>query len=66
VFEPGRDSKESRATALSPYMRAGNVRLATTRIAAMSPEISFDVEAFIVEATSLPNGAHDDQVDATS
>jgi hypothetical protein len=32
----------------------------------MSPEISFDVEAFIVEATSFPNAAHDDQVDATS
>jgi hypothetical protein len=55
-----------RATAVSPYIRAGNVHLPTTRVASMSPEISFDVEAFIVEATSFPNAAHDDQVDATS
>ena len=66
VFEPGRDSKEGRATAVSPYIRAGNVHLPTTRVASMSPEISFDVEAFIVEATSFPNAAHDDQIDATS
>ena len=32
----------------------------------MSPEISFDIEAFIVEATSFPNAPHDDQVDPTS
>jgi predicted phage terminase large subunit-like protein len=66
VFEPGRDSKEGRATAVSPYIRAGNVHLPTTRVASMSPEISFDVEAFILEATSFPNAAHDDQIDAAS
>ena len=66
VFEPGRDSKESRATAVSPYIRAGNVHLPTTRVASMAPEISFDVEAFILKATSFPNAAHDDQVDAAS
>jgi len=57
VFEPGRDSKEGRATAVSPYIRAGNVHLPTTRVASMAPEIFFDVEAFIVEATSFPNAA---------
>ncbi len=66
VFEPGRDSKESRATAVSPYIRAGNVHLPTTRVASMAPEISFDVEAFILKATSFPNAAHDDQIDAAS
>jgi predicted phage terminase large subunit-like protein len=66
VFEPGRDSKEGRATAVSPYIRAGNVHLPTTRVASMAPEISFGVEAFILEATAFPNAAHDDQVDAAS
>jgi predicted phage terminase large subunit-like protein len=66
-FEPGRDSKESRATAVSPYIRAGNVHLPTTRVASMAPEISFDVEAFILEATAFGNGsAHDDRIDAAS
>jgi hypothetical protein len=32
----------------------------------MAPEISFDVEAFILEATAFPSGAHNDQVDAAS
>jgi hypothetical protein len=32
----------------------------------MAPEISFDVEAFILEATAFPNAAHDDQIDAAS
>ena len=67
VFEPGRDSKEGRATAVSPYIHAGNVHLPTTRVASMAPEISFDVEAFILEATAFGNGsAHDDRIDATS
>jgi len=56
VFEPGRDSKEGRATAVSPYLRAGNVHLPTTRVASMAPEISFDVEAFILEATAFGHG----------
>jgi hypothetical protein len=66
VFEPGRDSKEGRATAVSPYIRAGNVHLPTTRVASMAPETSFDVEAFILEATAFPSGAHDDRIDAAS
>ncbi len=59
-------SKEARATAGSPFIRAGNLHLPTTRVATTSREIAWDVEAFIQEATSFPNGAHDDQVDATS
>jgi predicted phage terminase large subunit-like protein len=67
VFEPGRDSKEGRATAVSPYIRAGNVHLPTTRVASMAPEISFDVEAFILEASAFGNGStHDDRIDAAS
>ena len=66
VFEPGRDSKEGRATAVSPYIRAGNVHLPTTRVPSMAPETSFDVEAFILEATAFPSGAHDDRIDAAS
>jgi hypothetical protein len=32
----------------------------------MQAEIAWDPEGLIVEATSFPNGAHDDQVDAAS
>jgi hypothetical protein len=33
----------------------------------VAPEISFDVEAFILEATAFGSGAaHDDQIDAAS
>jgi predicted phage terminase large subunit-like protein len=59
-------SKEARATAGSPFIRAGNLHLPTSRVATTSREIAWDVEAFIQEATSFPNGSHDDQVDATS
>jgi predicted phage terminase large subunit-like protein len=59
-------SKTARAIAASPYIRAGNVHIPTARLAAEAAEIAFDVEAFLHETTSFPNGAHDDQVDATS
>ena len=59
-------SKVARATAASPYIRAGNIHLPSKQVAHMHPEIAFDVEAFIIEATAFPNAAHDDQVDATS
>ena len=59
-------SKEARASAVSPFIRAGNVYLPTAQIARSEPALSFDIDAFIQEATSFPNGAHDDQVDATS
>lgn len=58
--------KEARADAVSPFIRAGNVWLPTDKIARMFPEIAWDVGAFISEATSFPNGTHDDQVDQAS
>ena len=59
-------SKIARATAGAPFVRAGNLHLPTTKVATTNPDIAWDVEAFIVEATAFPNGAHDDQVDAVS
>jgi predicted phage terminase large subunit-like protein len=59
-------SKSARAIAASPYVRAGNIYLPTSRVATTQQEIAWDVEAFVQECTSFPNGAHDDQVDATS
>lgn len=54
------DSKYGRATAVAPVIESGNVLLP-------DPEIAlFDTEELITEAASFPNGAHDDQVDATS
>lgn len=59
-------SKEARATAVSPFIRSGNVFIPTASVASMQRDISWDPESFISEATSFPNGANDDQVDATS
>jgi predicted phage terminase large subunit-like protein len=54
------DSKYGRATAVAPFIEAGNAFLP-------EPEIAlFDAEALIDEAAGFPNAAHDDQVDATS
>ena len=58
--------KRARAEAVSPFIRAGTVFLPTAQLAVMAPEIAWDVEAFITEATSFPNAAHDDQVDQAS
>lgn len=65
VAEPT-TSKPARATAVSPYVRAGNIHIPSVRLAALEPEIAFDPEAFIEEATAFPRGTHDDQVDAFS
>ena len=54
------ESKLARASAVSPYIEAGNAQLPAAGIAL------FDVDAFIEEAAAFPNGAHDDQVDAAS
>jgi predicted phage terminase large subunit-like protein len=55
-----KDSKYARATAVSPFVEAGNVFLP-------GPEIAlFDTEALISQAAAFPNDAHDDMVDATS
>lgn len=55
-----KDSKYARATAVSPFVEAGNVFLPASEIAL------FDAEALISQAAAFPNDAHDDMVDATS
>ena len=55
-----KESKEARASAVSPFVEAGNVCLPVQDIAL------FDVDGLIEEATVFPNGQHDDQVDALS
>jgi predicted phage terminase large subunit-like protein len=55
-----RGSKYARASAVAPFIEAGNVHLPATDIAL------FEVEDFIEEAAGFPNAAHDDQVDAAS
>jgi predicted phage terminase large subunit-like protein len=54
------ESKYARASAVAPFVEAGNVFLPTSEIAL------FDPEPLIDEAAGFPNAAHDDQVDATS
>lgn len=54
------ESKYARASAVAPFIEAGNAFLP-------APEIAlFDAEALVDEAAGFPNAAHDDQVDATS
>jgi predicted phage terminase large subunit-like protein len=52
-------SKESRAAAVTPQIEAGNVYLPE---ATLSPWI----HEYVEEHAAFPNGAHDDQVDASS
>ncbi|MFJ4787570.1 phage terminase large subunit [Streptomyces sp. NPDC088794] len=54
------ESKYGRANAVAPVIEAGNVFLPTGEIALFEPD------ELINEAAEFPNGAHDDQVDATS
>lgn len=54
------ESKYARANAVAPLIEAGNVFLPTGEIALFEPD------ELINEAAEFPNGAHDDQVDATS
>ena len=54
------ESKYARASAVAPFVEAGNVFLPDGEIAL------FDVAGFIDEAAGFPRGAHDDQVDQTS
>ena len=51
-----KESKEARASAVSPFQEAGNVFLPSAELAPW-------VESLIEEAAAFPNGAHDDQVD---
>lgn len=52
-----KESKEARASAISPFVEAGNVFLP-------APSIHAWVEDLIEEASAMPFGAHDDMVDA--
>ncbi|QAY16115.1 terminase [Arthrobacter phage Sonali] len=51
------ESKEARASAVTPFVEAGNVWLPAPKLAAWVGEL-------VDEAASFPNGSHDDQVDA--
>jgi len=55
-----KESKYARASAVAPFIEAGNVFLPEAEIAL------FDVDAFVDEAAAFPRAAHDDQVDQTS
>jgi predicted phage terminase large subunit-like protein len=59
-------SKEARARAVSPFVRAGNFFIPTSRVAMMHPSLAFTPDDFIVECTAFPNGTNDDQVDSFS
>lgn len=55
-----RESKYARASAVSPFIEAGNAFLPAADVAL------FDAEAFVEECAGFPNAANDDQVDAAS
>ena len=55
-----RESKYARANAVAPFIEGGNVFLPAPDVAL------FDPEELITEASSFPQGAHDNQVDACS
>ncbi|HZR50099.1 MAG TPA: phage terminase large subunit [Streptosporangiaceae bacterium] len=55
-----KDSKYGRATAVAPFVEAGNVLVPDAEIAL------FDPEELISEAAAFPNGSHDDLVDMMS
>ncbi|MEU5426841.1 phage terminase large subunit [Streptomyces olivoreticuli] len=54
-----KDSKYARASAVSPFVESGNAHLPDP---AMAPWI----DDYLLEHSAFPNGAHDDQVDATT
>jgi predicted phage terminase large subunit-like protein len=54
-----KDSKYARASAVSPFVESGNVYLP-------DPAIAPWIDTYVVEHSAFPNGAHDDQVDATT
>jgi predicted phage terminase large subunit-like protein len=51
------ESKEARASAVSPFVESGNVYLPDPRLAPW-------VGGFLTECAGFPNATHDDQVDA--
>lgn len=54
-----KDSKLARASAVAPFIEAGNVRVPSKDLAPW-------IEDFLEEMAVFPNGTHDDQVDAMS
>ena len=54
------ESKYARASAVSPFIEAGNVHIPDPAVAL------FDADELVEQAAAFPNGAHDDIVDATS
>lgn len=54
-----KDSKYARASSVAPFVEAGNVHLP-------DPSLAPWVGDYVIEHTSFPNAAHDDQVDTTS
>lgn len=56
-FNPGKDSKESRASAVSPMVEASQVFL---------PKFASFTTEFVDQCASFPNGANDDMVDVMS
>lgn len=50
-------SKAARASAVSPFVEAGNVWLP-------APELAAWADSLVEECAAFPNGSHDDQVDA--
>jgi predicted phage terminase large subunit-like protein len=60
-----KESKQARAAAVSPLVEAGNVLIPCRGFTEDGkPILEPWVEAFLLEWTKFPNGAHDDQVDA--
>lgn len=60
-----RDSKLARASAVAPFVEAGNVHLPDPEIAIMRDQDNA-AEVLISEAAAFPGAAHDDTVDAFS
>lgn len=57
VAENPTDSKEARASAVSPFIEAGDVELP-------DPKFAPWIGGFVEECSAFPNGSNDDQVDA--
>lgn len=58
-----KDSKESRAEAVTPFAEAGNVWLPSPEVMKASRALAWDVDAFVDECSAFPFGSNDDQVD---
>lgn len=54
-----KESKEARASAITPFFEAGNVFIPDRKVASW-------VDSYITELLSFPSASHDDQVDSTT